>query len=463
MVFSSEVFLFLFLPAVFLLYCVIPSLKCRNILLVLAGLVFYAYGEPYAVFLMVISVVINHFAALAISKVKRARAVLAADMVYNIGVIVVFKYLSPGVNALAGSEILNISLPIGISFFTFQMMSYVIDVYRDKSTVSKNILNTMLYISFFPQLIAGPIVKYHDIALQLENRKQTTAKITSGIRRFALGLFKKVVIADTVAAIADVAFNTAEFESLSAVTVLISMVAYTLQIYFDFSGYSDMAIGMGRMFGFEFPENFNMPYVSTSMREFWRRWHISLSTWFKEYVYIPLGGNRKGRPRAVLNKVIVFILTGIWHGANLTFLVWGLIHGFFMLLEETAFAKFLKKHRVISHIYVMVVVVLSFAVFRADSITEAGLIFRQLFTGFGAEYAASTSLILSYLSPYNILVIVVGILMAFSLGRNIATAIKKKSPKVYTVAADIVCVVLLLYSLIAAVSSTYSPFIYFQF
>ncbi len=463
MVFSSQVFLFIFLPAVFLLYCIVKNIKARNVLLVIAGLIFYAYGEPYAVFLMIISIIINHFAALGISKNKSAKLILVIDIVYNIGVIFSFKYLAPIVNTLSGKEILSISLPIGISFFTFQMMSYVIDVYRDRETVSKNLINTMLYISFFPQLIAGPIVKYHDISAQLLNRKQDIDKIFSGIKRFILGLFKKIVIADTVAGIADIAFNSDNFSSLSALTVFISIITYTMQIYFDFSGYSDMAIGMGLMFGFEFPENFNMPYVSKSMREFWRRWHISLSTWFKEYVYIPLGGNRHGKVRTVINKIIVFILTGIWHGANLTFLVWGLIHGFFMLLEETKFNNFLKKHKFISHIYVLFIVTFSFAIFRSDNLTSAMLIFKQLFVGFGSAFAESTALTLSYFSPFNIIVLILGILMSLSVVKNAALKLREKNKRIYSIITVVLAVIVFIFTLSAAVSSTYSPFIYFQF
>ncbi|MCD7722385.1 MAG: MBOAT family protein [Clostridiales bacterium] len=446
-----------------MLYCIIPNLKLKNLLLVAAGLVFYAWGEPYAVILMVVSILINHFAAIAISKSKFAKCILTLDIVYNVAVIAVFKYLAPSVNAIAQSTVLNISLPIGISFFTFQMMSYVIDVYRDKSTVSKNFVNTMLYISFFPQLIAGPIVKYHDIAAQLEHRRHDAGQIYSGIKRFVFGLFKKVVIADAVAVIADITFESDSISSLSAFTVFASVISYTLQIYFDFSGYSDMAIGMGRMFGFEFPENFNMPYTSGSMREFWRRWHISLSTWFKEYVYIPLGGNRKGKVRTVFNKIIVFALTGIWHGANLTFLLWGLIHGFFMLLEETGFSRFLKKHRIAAHIYVLAVVTLSFALFRADNVTSAALIFKQLFTGFGSAWAESTAVTLSLFSPYNITVIIAGVLMSLSVIKKAAAAFKARAPKIYAVAEAGVCLVAFIYTLSAVVSSDYSPFIYFQF
>lgn len=463
MVFSSQVFLFIFLPVTFLLYCIIPNLKIKNILLIAASILFYAYGEPYAVFLMIISIIFNHFFAIGISKDKRAKLFLWAAVVYNVGILFVFKYLSWIVNSITGKETLDIALPIGISFFTFQLMSYVIDVYRDKSLAQKNLLNTMLYCSFFPQLIAGPIVKYHDVALQIENRKQSADKILRGIQRFVIGLFKKVVISDTMAFIADIAFNSNNKESLSAISVAICAICYCLQIFFDFSGYSDMAIGLGRMFGFEFLENFNYPYISGSIKEFWRRWHISLSTWFKEYVYIPLGGNRKGKTRTCVNKGIVFLLTGIWHGANLTFIVWGIIHGIFILLEETKFGKFIKKHKFIGHIYTLAVVAAAFVVFRADTISDAGMLLSRLFAGYGGAFSESTSMLFSELSPYNIVVFIFAIIMSTPLVKKAGEKIENKSPKIYKALSVIACAAIFAYTLAAVLSSTYSPFIYFQF
>lgn len=464
MVFSSQAFLFLFLPITFLLYSIIPNLKIKNILLIIASLLFYAYGEAYAVFLMIFSIVLNHFFAIGMNKnTARKKLLLWLAVVYNIGILFVFKYLTWIVNGISGKDVLNIELPIGISFFTFQLLSYVIDVYRGDTPVQKNLFNTMLYCSFFPQLIAGPIVKYHDVALQIENRKQTADKMISGIKRFIIGLFKKVVISDTMAVLADIAFNSDEKSSLSAFTVAFCAICYSLQIYFDFSGYSDMAIGLGRMFGFEFLENFNYPFVSSSIKEFWRRWHISLSTWFKEYVYIPLGGNRKGKARTCINKGIVFLLTGIWHGANFTFIVWGIIHGFFILLEESKFGKFIKKHRYIGHVYTLLVVVLAFVVFRADSISDAGMLISRLFVGYTGEFAQSNSLLLSQISPYNVLIFASALILSTPIVKVVAEKIKNKNNVVYNILSTVCLVVVFAYTLITALSSNYSPFIYFQF
>lgn len=463
MVFSSQAFLFVFLPVTFLLYSIIPSLKIKNVLLILASLLFYAYGEAYAVFLMIFSIIANHVFALAVNRNSHKKLFLWVAVVYNIGVLFIFKYLSWIVNGIAGEQVLNIELPIGISFFTFQLLSYVIDVYRGDTPVQKNLFNTMLYCSFFPQLIAGPIVKYHDVALQIENRKQTADKIISGIKRFIIGLFKKIVISDSLAVLADFAFNHNSKSELSALSVAFCAVCYSMQIYFDFCGYSEMAIGLGRMFGFEFLENFNYPFISSSIKEFWRRWHISLSTWFKEYVYIPLGGNRKGKARTCVNKGIVFLLTGIWHGANLTFIVWGIIHGFFILLEESKFGNFIRKHKWLGHIYTLMIVVLAFVVFRADSINDAGLLINRLFVGWGSDFASSTKVLLSQLSPYYILVFVFAVMLSTPVIRSAALKLKNKSSTAYNVLSAVSLAAVFGYTLIAALSSTYSPFIYFQF
>ncbi|MCC8072851.1 MAG: MBOAT family protein, partial [Clostridiales bacterium] len=463
MVFSSQIFLFIFLPIVFILYSVIPNLRIKNFFLLLSSILFYAFGEPYAVILMLVSIVVNHFSALMICKSRHRKAVLTFNVIFNVGILFVFKYLSWIVNLATGSDTLNIALPIGISFFTFQSMSYVIDVYKEPSLVQKNLFNTALYISFFPQLIAGPIVKYHDINHQIESRKQSADKIVSGIKRFIVGLFKKVVISDTMAVIADISFENEEGFTLSSLCIAASAICYTLQIFFDFSGYSDMAIGLGKMFGFDFNENFNYPYSSSSMKEFWRRWHISLSTWFKEYVYIPLGGNRAGKVRTCLNKCIVFVLTGLWHGANFTFLVWGIIHGIFMMLEETKFSSFLKKSKILSHIYVLIVVVFSFIIFRADSLSQAFELISRLFIFGDSSSADSTSYMLSQFSPYVICVFVLALLMCVPLFKNIAEKVRNKSNKIYKAASFLIVGFMFIFDLITVITGEYSPFIYFQF
>ena len=354
MVFSSLEFLCIFLPAVFLLYTVIPVHKVRNGLLIAFSLVFYAYGEPVYVLLMILSSLVNYLCALWIGKSEKLKRLpLIIAVVFNIGTLVLFKYTGMFVTAFNSVTHLSVPvpeivLPIGISFYTFQALSYVIDVYRGEVGVQKNYFKVLLYITFFPQLIAGPIVKYRDIAEQIDNRSQSIEKIAQGLRRFVCGLAKKVLIANTMGQAADIIFaqSTSQLGFLSA---WLGAAAYLFQIYYDFCGYSDMAIGLGKMFGFTFKENFLYPYGARSVQDFWRRWHISLSTWFKEYLYIPLGGNRKGKARTALNRIIVFFFTGLWHGANWTFVLWGLWHGLFLLLEE--YLPFLKKlPKAIGHI-----------------------------------------------------------------------------------------------------------------
>ncbi|MBO5509089.1 MAG: MBOAT family protein, partial [Lachnospiraceae bacterium] len=341
MVFSSIVFICIFLPVIFILYTLLPSIKVKNILLVAASLVFYAYGEPVYIILMLLSTVANYLFGLLLDKYKNknsGRLILIVAVIANLTLLGVYKYA----DMICGlvSDIFKIkiqspglALPIGISFYTFQAMSYIIDVYRDEVKAQRNYLNVLLYISFFPQLIAGPIVKYHDIEKQIQSRKQKSEDVARGLRRFIIGLSKKVLISNVLAVAADNIFSL-DIYQVNICSAWIGAIAYMLQIYYDFSGYSDMAIGLGHMFGFSFSENFKYPYASVSIRDFWRRWHISLSTWFKEYLYIPLGGNRKGRVRGWINRLIVFFCTGLWHGANWTFVLWGIYHGVLLFFED---------------------------------------------------------------------------------------------------------------------------------
>ncbi len=340
MVFSSAIFLFVFLPLVFLLTRLTKrSIRLQNLLLALASLVFYAFGQLQYVPLFLASVLINYLSGVLLTgRFARSKAVLAVSVVLNLGILGVFKYtdfILHNLNAALGtaSPMTAILLPIGLSFFTFQGLSYVIDVYREPESGTRDYLKLLLYLSFFPQLIAGPIVKYHDISAQIDSRVLTPEESAAGIRRFIRGLAKKLLIADSVGYLADAAYATLSGTPDSRVMWL-GAVCYTLQIYYDFSGYSDMAIGMGHMFGFTIRENFLFPYGASSLRDFWRRWHVSLSTWFREYLYIPLGGNRRGRARAALNRFAVFLCTGIWHGANWTFLVWGAMHGLCLIAER---------------------------------------------------------------------------------------------------------------------------------
>ena len=464
MVFSSMVFLCIFLPVVFLLHLLLPGIRAKNGMLLLASLIFYAYGEPVYVILMIASAFVNYLSALLIGrKPAGKKAVMAVNVILNLGVLVLFKYtgfLAESVNTILGTAIPvpSIRLPIGISFFTFQAMSYVIDVYRGVTGAQKNFGKVLLYISFFPQLIAGPIVKYHDIAQEIENRTQTVDGVTDGIRRFIVGLSKKVLISNTVGLVADTLF-AADVSGLNAAAAWIGAVSYMLQIYFDFSGYSDMAIGLGEMFGFHFKENFNYPYISGSIREFWRRWHMSLSGWFQEYLYIPLGGSRKGKIRTVINKFIVFLCTGIWHGANVTFLFWGLYHGCFLMLEELIPAIREQGGKVKSffqHIYTLLVVLIGFVFFRADSMHQGAAWIKTMFTGFGSNTAAM-SLALQQLTPLYLVTVAVGIVACCPVKMLV------KKGRAYEAVTAAGSLVLLLLCMLSLASGTYNPFIYFRF
>ena len=464
MVFSSMVFLCIFLPVVFLLHLLLPGIRAKNGMLLLASLAFYAYGEPVYVILMIASAFVNYLSALLIGKNPAGKkAVMAVNVILNLGVLVLFKYtgfLAESVNTILGTAIPvpSIRLPIGISFFTVQAMSYVIDVYRGVTGAQKNFGKVLLYISFFPQLIAGPIVKYHDIAQEIENRTQTVDGVTDGIRRFVVGLSKKVLISNTVGLVADTLF-AADVSGLNAAAAWIGAVSYMLQIYFDFSGYSDMAIGLGEMFGFHFKENFNYPYISGSIREFWRRWHMSLSGWFQEYLYIPLGGSRKGKIRTVINKFIVFLCTGIWHGANVTFLFWGLYHGCFLMLEEIVPAIREQGGKVKSffqHIYTLLVVLIGFVFFRADSMHQGATWIKTMFTGFGSNTAAM-SLALEQLTPLYLVTAAVGIVACCPVKMLV------KKGRAYEAVTAAGSLALLLLCMLSLASGTYNPFIYFRF
>ena len=377
-------------------------------------------------------------------------------VLYNIGLLVVFKYsgfLAETIGKIFGIQIPipEIVLPIGISFYIFQALSYCIDVYRDRTIAQKNVWNLMLYISFFPQLIAGPIVKYHDIEKQLSSRHITIEDTAVGIQRFLCGLGKKLLIANAMAYIVDTLYTT---QMDFILTAWLAAICYLFQIYFDFSGYSDMAIGLGRMFGFTFLENFNYPYIAGSIQEFWRRWHISLSTWFKEYLYIPLGGNRKGEARTIFNKLIVFMATGIWHGANLTFLVWGLFHGLFITLEYKKWIPL--KNKVFSHIYTMLIVICGFVIFRANTIKQAGHLLLTMFTGFQIV-SGEWVLIAKLLTPYNTLCLFAAVVLSAPVSVKIKERLKIP---VVSYAASILLLVICVMNL---ATSSYNPFIYFRF
>ncbi len=479
MVFSSLEFLCVFLPVVFILYCIVPGKKVKNAILIVASLLFYAYGEPVYILLMLASVVVNYCLARGISFSKKhknyKKPILAVAVAANIGALAVFKYAAffmESVDDILGLDlpVPSLALPIGISFFTFQALSYVIDVYRGQVEAQKNFAGVLLYISFFPQLIAGPIVRYHDIYEEIENRRQSVDEVVRGLRRFIIGLAKKVLIANAMGAVADAVFS-AGTDSVNMAVAWLGALTYMLQIFYDFSGYSDMAIGLGQMFGFHFKENFIYPYGADSIREFWHRWHISLSTWFKEYLYIPLGGNRKGRFRTCINKIIVFFFTGLWHGANWTFIIWGLWHGLFLLLEE--YVGFLKKiPKVIRRIYTLLVVCLGFVVFRADTLGQGFFMIKEMFSD-TAFTSQSASFALQQLTPWTIVMFAAAAAFAAPLrpvADRVRTALKAPLKKrnlkqrlALRTVANILAVLLLCWCIIRLSGGTYNPFIYFRF
>ena len=458
------VFLCVFLPAAFCLHLLLPGMRAKNFLLVVASLVFYAYGEPIYVILLVASSAGNYILARLTGECPKIRKLtMTLAVVINLGLLVIFKYsgfLVDTFNSVtgAGIPVPQVRMPIGISFFTFQALSYVIDVYRGDASVQKNFGKVLLYISFFPQLIAGPIVKYHDVEAEINNRKQTPEEIGKGIRRFIAGLSKKVLIANTMGLVADNLFG-ASATGITGPGAWLGAVSYMLQIYFDFSGYSDMALGLGMMFGFHFHENFDYPYISASIREFWRRWHMSLSGWFKEYLYIPLGGNRRGKFRTVVNKMIVFVCTGIWHGASFNFLFWGIYHGFFLMLEE--YIPFIGKKggklkSFFQHVYALLIVCVGFVFFRADTMKQGCFWIREMFTDFGWK-ASAMSLTLQQLTPVYLVTLAAALVAAVPVNSMLK---KYKWYEGFTYVLSLAGFALCVLSL---AGGTYNPFIYFRF
>lgn len=471
MVFSSTVFLFLFLPLLLLIYFskFVKTNKVRNIILLISSLVFYAYGEPIYIFLMIVSIVINYLFGLLINKYagKKRKICFATAITINIAILVIFKYLNfifDNLELLINKDLLayDIILPIGISFYTFQIMSYIIDVYRGDAKVQKNLLYVALYVTMFPQLVAGPIVRYDTIADEIENRKHTSKDFSEGVQRFIFGLGKKVILSNYLAIIADNIFGANE---ASVATAWLGAIAYTLQIYFDFSGYSDMAIGLGRVFGFHFEENFNYPYIANSITDFWRRWHISLSKWFKEYVYIPLGGNRVKRGRMIFNIFIVWLLTGIWHGANWTFIAWGIFYFILLLIEKlTGIHKNEKFTKVFGHIYAIFFVIMGWVFFRSENIQMAISYIGRMF-GMGAKGVIDSAFI-EYMKQ-GIIVLIISIIAALPIASNIYNIGRKAKNSKVRLGVTIfkcafLCVIFIL-SIAICVSQTYNPFIYFNF
>lgn len=467
MVFSSLVFIFLFLPVVLIFYHLLDD-RLKNLVLLIASLFFYACGEPKYVFLMIFSIILNYIFGLKVaSNNRRKKFWLISSVVFNISLLIVFKYSNFFVDSMnslldANLNIPEIALPLGISFFTFQTMSYVIDVYRNEARAQENVFDLALYVSLFPQLVAGPIVRYQTVDDQINKRSHTMNKFADGIERFIVGLGKKVIFSNQLGMIADNIF-AAQISDLSTLEAWLGIICYTLQIYFDFSGYSDMAIGLGKMFGFDFLENFNYPYISQSVSEFWRRWHISLGRWFRDYVYIPLGGNRVSPVKQYRNLFVVWSLTGIWHGANWTFMAWGLYYGVLIAFEKAFLDKLLKKlPKILRHIYLILLVMIVWVFFRAESIGQA-FEFIKVLSGSSSNPTCNISFI-NYINESGYIVIL-AIIFATPILPRIKSLIKLKNKPL--VESNFACmfksISLMFVIVVILINSTYNPFLYFRF
>ena len=472
MLFSTMTFIFIFLPILCLIYF-LSKRKYHNAILLIASLIFYAWGEPKYLAIMVLSIIINWLGAILIDKARQTYNKKALPKIYllgtitlNLAILIYFKYfnfLINNFNSLFNGHIdfIEIALPLGISFYTFQALSYVIDVFKQECKVQKNIYKLALFICLFPQLVAGPIVKYHDIEEQINSREINLDKVDEGVKRFIIGLSKKVLIANTMGAIADKIFIQDPY-TFSHGIAWIGSIAYSLQLFFDFSGYSDMAIGLGLIFGFRFMENFNYPYISKSVTEFWRRWHISLSTWFKQYVYIPMGGNRNGKTKQLRNLGIVFLLTGIWHGAAWNFVIWGAWHGFFIIMEKISGIDKDNKSKTINffkHIYCIFAFVIGWIIFRSDNIKYACKYLLNMFgllqikteeISFGLSY---------YIDRFEIIIFIVAILCSIPIFKNIL----KLKNTISKIVINIWILILFVLSVSTIATDTYNPFIYFRF
>lgn len=462
MVFSSITFLYYFLPPVVLLYFLVPA-KLKNIILLISSFIFYAWGEPRYVILMAIDIILSYISGLLIERFHGkplSKIFLIISISICLSFLIFFKYsdfLLENLSKATGVKMptLNVSLPIGISFYTFQIISYEIDVYRKSANAQRNIIDLAAYISLFPQLVAGPIVRYTDIENQLKKRCHTIENIALGIKLFIIGLSKKILIANTLGELFG-AYSASYQHSI--IFSWISAVSYALQIYFDFSGYSDMAIGIGKIFGFDFCKNFNYPYISKSITEFWRRWHISLGSWFRDYVYIPLGGNRTGKIKWLRNILIVWLLTGLWHGASWNFVIWGLYFAVFLIIEKLFLVRFLDKHKILSHIYVILTVLISFVIFSSEDIKNT---VRQLIEMFGFNKVPIITAEHSYYIRSYFVVLVIAIIGATPFPKWI---LKKISiTKAAVIIEPVILALLILLCTSYIVDGSFNPFLYFRF
>ena len=465
MLFTSISFLYYFLPALIIIYFITPK-KYKNIILLIASLLFYFYGEPKYVFLMIAEIIIAYIGAILIDKYKnQSKNILITTLFIHVFLLIIFKYtdfIIQTINDISNANIklLNIALPIGISFYTFQIISYIIDVYNGKVKVQKNIIKLATYVSLFPQLVAGPIVRYQTVEKELDNRTHSFNNFAYGIRRFTIGLAKKVLIANALGELCSKAFLVDE---KTIVFFWIFGISYMLQLYFDFSAYSDMAIGLGRIFGFNFPENFNYPYISKSITEFWRRWHISLSTWFRDYVYIPLGGNREGKYKQIRNILIVWLLTGIWHGANWTFLIWGLLFGIILIIEKIWLNNFMEKlPSFIRRIYVLFIVMILFIIFNSDNMSVALTNIKGLFGMNGEAFVNDYTL--HYLKSY-LPVLIIALVGSTPFIKILIDKLRKNKyvNNIINILEPILIVVILVVVTSYLIDNSYNPFLYFRF
>ena len=465
MVFSSFTFLFIFLPLVLLTYFIAKKRKLRNIVLFIFSLIFYAWGEPVYVLLMLLSIIVNYAVALIIEKVpKKKKIFLLLDIIFNIGIIGFFKYgnfIIQNINTIFHTNIteMTLGLPIGISFYTFQTLSYVIDVYRKTVPAQKSIINLGMYITLFPQLIAGPIVRYETIADEIENRKESFNQVIEGLKRFMIGLGKKVLIANQMALIADTIYN-GDLATTGTISLWLAAISYTLQIYFDFSGYSDMAIGLGRIFGFHFLENFNYPYIAKSITDFWRRWHISLSTWFRDYIYIPLGGNKVNKLKWLRNILIVWLLTGLWHGASWNFVLWGLYYGILLIIEKVFLGKFIEKlPKILQHSYTLFFVIIGWVIFRVESLSQIVTVLQRMFTW--QPSGVLDNIILEFDIFASLPYIILGIIGSIPIIPMIKEKMKNRTA--YHLISNIAAYIVFITCICFLLTATYNPFIYFRF
>ena len=459
MLFSSISFIYYFLPILLIIYFLVPN-KIKNFVLLLFSLFFYFLGEPKYILVLILSCIINYYLSKAIYKKKHSKLLLVLAVIYNIGQLLIFKYTDffiSNINNILNTNIpfMYIIMPIGISFFTFQALGYVIDVYNKKHKPAKNLLTFMTYVSLFPQLIAGPIVRYSDIEKEMTKRESNFSKLSDGIRRFIIGLSKKVLIANTLGEIATLLIKE------TVVSAWLKPVLFTLQIYYDFSGYSDMAIGLGLMFGFRFLENFNYPLIASSITDFWRRWHMSLSSWFRDYVYIPLGGNKVSKLKHIRNIFIVWFLTGFWHGASWNFIIWGLYFGVILVIEKYFLKKYIDKTKVIKYIYTSIIVVISFLIFNSLTTSEIIHSLKNMFFINNIPFINNETL---YYLQSNLILLIISFIGVTPLIKNIINRLKEtKAKKVIDILEPITLIALLTLVTAFLIDASFNPFLYFRF